>query len=184
MRRRLKDYRVTKPPERPLGQPGNVIINFLDATGALEQSFDFSVHASRPIMAAELAFAFRNHLADKSAATRRVTFVHGVRNWFRFDAHARSGPTAASMADVDTSMLNAFIVWLNRRPIGKGTRQTIWSSFKQLVAWLQRHRSDLVHPELDLPFNPFPRTRAEAKPREALSKAELEAVLSVCCLRS
>jgi hypothetical protein len=179
MRRRLKDYRIAKPPERLLGQPGNLIINFLDATGALAQSFDFSVYASRPVMAAELAFAFRNHLADKSTATRRVTFVHGVRNWFRFlDAHARSGPTAASMADVDTSTLNAFIVWLNRRPIGKGTRQTIWSSFKQLVAWLQRHRSDLVHPELELPFNPFPRTGAEAKPREALSKAELEAVLA------
>jgi hypothetical protein len=44
--------------------------------------------------------------------------------------------------------------------------------------WLQRHRPDLVHRELELPFNPFPRRDAEAKPREALSKAELEAVLA------
>ena len=68
MRRRRKDYRVAKPPERLLGQPGDLIVNFLDASGALTQSFDFSVHASRPIMAAELAFAFRNHLAVKSEA--------------------------------------------------------------------------------------------------------------------
>jgi hypothetical protein len=130
-------------------------------------------------MAAELAFAFRNQLADKSAATRRVTFVYGVRNWLRFlDAHARSGAGAASMSDVETGILNAFIVWLNRRPISKGSRHTIWSSFKQLVAWLQRHRPDLVHPELELPFNPFPRKNAEAKPREAFSKAELAAVLA------
>jgi hypothetical protein len=53
-----------------------------------------------------------------------------------------------------------------------------WSLFKQLVAWLQRHRPDLLHRELELPFNPFPRREAEAKPREVLSKAELEAVLA------
>src|SRR5215831_12975898 len=179
MRRRRKDYRVTKPPEPLLGQPGDLIVNFLDASGARAQSFDFSIHARRPMMAAELAFAFRNQLADKSAPTRRITFVYGVRNWFRFlDAHARSGFAAASMADVDNGILNAFIVWLNRRPISKGSRHTVWSSFKQLVAWLQRHRPDLVHPALELPFNPFPRKDAEAKAREALSKAELEAVLA------
>jgi hypothetical protein len=179
MRRRCKDYRIAKTPERLLGQPGDLIVNFLGASRARAQSFDFSIHAQRPIMAAELAFAFRNQLADKSAPTRRITFVYGVRNWFRFlDAHSRSGFAAASMADVDTSTLNAFIVWLNRRPISKGSRDTIWSSFKQLVAWLQRHRSDLIHPELELPFNPFPRRGAEAKPREVLSKDELAAVLA------
>jgi hypothetical protein len=179
MRRRRKDYGIVKPSEHIVRQPGNLIVNFLDASGALAQSFDFSVHASRPIMAAELAFAFRNHLADKSEETRGVTFRRGVRNWFRFlDTHARSGAAAASMTEVDTNTLNAFIAWLNQRPISKGTRQAVWSSFKQLVAWLQRHRSDLMHPELELPFNPFPRRCAEAKPREALCKAELAAVLA------
>jgi hypothetical protein len=97
MKQRRKDYRVAKPPERLLGQPGDLIVNFLDASGALTQSFDFSVHASRPIIAAELAFAFRNHLAEKSEATRSGTFKC-LRQWFRFlDAHARSGDAAASM---------------------------------------------------------------------------------------
>jgi hypothetical protein len=178
MRRRCKDYRIAKGPENLLGQPGNLIVNFLDATGALAQSFDFSVHARRPIMAAELAFAFQNHLADKSEATRRGTFTYGVRNWFRFlDAHAR-GFAAASMVDVDTSTLNAFIAWLNRRPICKGSRYSVWSSIKQLIVWLQRQRPDLINRELELPFNPFPRRDAEAKPREVLSKAELAAVLA------
>jgi hypothetical protein len=80
------------------------------------------------------------------------------------------------MAEVDTSILNAFITWLNRR--SKGSRQAIWSSFKQLVAWPQRHSSDLLHHELTLPFNPFPRVEAETQPREALSKAELAMVLA------
>ena len=178
MRRQRKDYRVTKSPERLLGQPGDLIVKFLDASGALTQSFDFSVHASRPTMAAELAFAFRNHLADKSEATRSGTFKC-LRRWFRFlDAHARSGDAVASMAAVDISLINAFIAWLNRRLISKGTRHRAWSSFKQLVAWLQRHRSDLMHPELELPYNAFPRVKADAQPREAFSKAELAAVLA------
>ena len=99
MRRRRKDYGVTKPPEPLLGQPGDLIVNFLDASGALAQSFDFSIHARQPIMAAELAFAFRNHLADKSEATRSGTFKC-LHRWFRFlDAHARSSDAVASMAE-------------------------------------------------------------------------------------
>jgi hypothetical protein len=177
--RRRKDYRVTKPLQHLLGQPGSLIVRFLDPSGALAQSFDFSAHAQRPIMAAELAFAFRNQLADKSEATRSVTFAYGVRNWFRFlDAHSRSDSAATSMHDVDTSTLNAFTGWLNRRPISKGSRHSVWSSFKQLVTWLQRHRSDLVDRKLELPFNAFPRRHAEAQPREAFSKAELTAVLA------
>jgi hypothetical protein len=179
MRRSRKDYRIVKPLECLLGEPGNLIVNFLDANGSLAQSFDFSVYACRPVMAAELAFAFRNHLTDKSKATRSGTFNRGVRNWFRFlDVHARSGAAPVSMAEVDANTLNAFIAWLNRRPIGKGSRHAAWSSFKQLGAWLQRHRPDLVHRDLELPFNAFPRKNAEAEPRETLSKAELAAVLA------
>jgi hypothetical protein len=179
MRRPRKDYRVAKPLDCLLGEPGNLIVNFLDSSGALAQSFDFSIYAQRPIMAAELAFAFRNHLTDKSKATRSGTFNCGVRNWFRFlDVHARTGAAPVSMAEVDTNTLNAFIAWLNRRPLGKGSRHAAWSAFKQLGAWLQRHRPDLVHRDLELPFNAFPRKNAEAEPRETLSKAELAAVLA------
>jgi hypothetical protein len=179
VRRQRKDYRVAKPSAYLLGQPGDLIVNFLDASGTLAQSFDFSVHVRRPSMAAELAFAFRNHLADKSEATRSTTFAHGVRHWFRFlDAHAQSDSAATSMVDVDANTLNAFIAWLNRRPISKGSRYVAWSSFKQLVGWLQRHRSDLVPRELELPLNPFPRRHAEIRPREALSKVELETALA------
>jgi len=179
MRRRRKDYRVTKPPVRLLGQPGDLIARFLDARGALAQSFDFSVYAGRPIMAAELAFAFRHHLVDKSDLTRRATFNCGVRQWFLFlDTYTQSGSQVKSISEVDTNTLNAFIAWLNGQPVAKGSRHSAWSSFKQLIAWLQRHRSDLVHRELQLPFNPFPRRHAEYKSREVLSRDELAAVLA------
>ncbi|MEL4411475.1 hypothetical protein, partial [Shewanella algae] len=45
-------------------------------------------------------------------------------------------------------------------------------------AWLKRNRPDLVHPELEIPFNPFPRKNAEARQREALSRDEMERVLT------
>jgi hypothetical protein len=179
MRRRRKDYRIAKPPERLLGEPGDLIVKFLEASGTGVQSFDFSVHAQRPRMAAELAFAFRNHLADKSQATRKQTFTRGVRLWFHFlDARVPSGAAAASMAEVDTSTVSAFIAWLNRQPLAKGSRHRAWSSFKQLIACLQRHRPHLMDRDLELPFNPFPRKNDEARPREAFSKSELAAVLA------
>jgi len=83
MRRKRKNYRIAEGLESVLGQPGEVVVNFVNASGALAQSFDFSIHAQRPMMAAELAFAFRNQLADKSALTRRGTFKC-LRQWFRF----------------------------------------------------------------------------------------------------
>jgi hypothetical protein len=179
MRRRRKNYRIAKPPECLLGKPGDLIVKFLNASGTAAQSFDFSVHAQRPRMAAEVAFAFRNHLTDKSQATRKQTFTRGVRLWFRFlDARAPSGAPATSMAEVDTSTANAFIAWLNEQPLAKGSRHRVWSSFKQLIAWLQRHRPELMDRDLELPFNPFPRKNDEARPREAYSKNELAAVLA------
>ena len=181
MSRRRKDYRVTKPPERLLGKPGDLIVKFLDPSGARGQCFDFSIHAQRPTMAAELAFAFRNHLADKSKTTRNETFTRGMRRWFQFlDAHVPPRATA-SMAEVDTNTVHAFIAWLNGQLVTKGSRHKTWSSLKQLITWLQRHRPDLMDRDLELPFNPFPRKNDEARPREAYSKNELAAVLAAAC---
>ena len=118
-------------------------------------------------------------MVDKSPGTRLSAFTHGVRAWFRFlDEHDPSSALVARMAAVDTGVIRAFIVWLDRRPISKGTRYSAWSSFKQIAAWLQRHRSELVHAGLELPFNAFPRKNAEAKRHDVLSAAELDAVLA------
>ena len=75
-------------------------------------------------------------------------------------------------------MLRAFIVWLGRRLPGKGNRYAAWSGVKQLFTWLCRNRPELVHPGLEIPFNPFPRKNAEARQREALERSEIEAVLA------
>ncbi len=178
MKRGRKNYRLETPSARLLGKPGNLTVNFLDGGGTLEQAFDFTEHARRPVMAEELAFAFRHYLADKQSNTRQ-TVRQGVRAWFRFlDEHDPSRASLTRMAEADTRAVKAFIAWLDRRPIGKGSRYGQWSSFKQLAAWLQRHRPDLVDPNLDLPFNAFPRKNAETRHHDILSRAEFDAVLA------
>ena len=175
MAKRRKDYRVAARPEPLIGTPGPLVVNFLDEGGELAQTFDFSVHVARPQMAAEIALAFRHHHAGNMPATRKGAF-HSAGTWFRFlDAHDGN---VVAMRQVDEAVLRAFIVWLGRRLPSKGNRYVAWSGVKQLFAWLCRNRPELVHPGLEIPFNPFPRKNAEARQREALERSEIEAVLA------
>jgi integrase len=175
MPRRRKDYRVAPSPEPLIGNPGALVVDMIGTDGALERSFDFGLFDSRPMMAAELALAFRHHCADKGPKTRLNTY-HRLSLWFRFLAEHHGSVTA--MRDVDTAVLRSFIAWLDAKPWMKGTRHGVWSCIKQLVAWLRRNRPDLVHPDLEIPFNAFPRKNAEVKQRDALSRAEMERVLA------
>jgi hypothetical protein len=81
-----KNYRLEPAPERLIGIPGTLVVNMLNGDGTLEHSFDFSPYAARPVMAAEIALAFRQHYADKSPATRTGAF-QGLRAWFGFLEH-------------------------------------------------------------------------------------------------
>lgn len=175
MVRRQKDYRVAPSPEPLIGNPGALLVNVVDGDGQLECSFDFSIFAVRPEMAAEWALAFRHHYAVRQPANRASAY-RNVKLWFAFVAE--HDIEIAATRDVDTGVLNAFIAWLGARPWSKGTRYTVWSIIKQHMAWLKRNRPDLVHPDLEIPFNPFPRKNADARQREALSRDEMERVLA------
>lgn len=174
MARRRKDYRVAPSPTPLIGNPDALVVNFLGADGALARSFDFTVFGRLP-MAAELALAFRHHLGDKATSTRFGTYRR-LHLWFTFIAEHDDAIT--SMRDVDTALLRAFIVSLDDKPWTKASRHSAWSCIKQLAAWLQRNKPELVHPDLDIPFNAFPRKNAETPPRAALSRNEMERVLA------
>ena len=175
MPRPQKDYRVAPSPEPLIGNPGALIVNVVDVDGQLECAFDFAVFAARPAMAAEWALAFRHHYAVRQPANRANAYRH-LKLWFAFlgEHHA----VVVATRDIDTGVLNAFIVWLGTRHWSKGTRYSVWSIIKQHLAWLKRNRPDLVHPDLDIPFNPFPRKNAEACQRDVLSRDEMERVLA------
>jgi len=160
--RRRKDYRIalSGPPSLP---DSELVVELCDVRGALVRRFDFGVLGAPPVMARELALAFHGHLADKSPAVWYATFGSGIRYWLRFLSE-REGWAARieSLREVDRAVLCEFIAWLERLPHRIGTSYSRWSSFKQLLAWLQRHRPELMHAELELPFNPFPRKNAAA----------------------
>jgi hypothetical protein len=178
--RSRKDYRIA-PARLPSSTPDSELtVELFNERGELSQRFDFGALGAPSAMAMELALAFRNHLADKSTSVGATT-MNGLRKWLRFLAQRESwAPRIDSLRQVDRALLREFIAWLDRLPYRIGTRYTCWSAFKQLLAWLQRHRPELVHPELELPFNPFPRKNAAARPRQALSRVELDAVLAAC----
>lgn len=175
MARVRKDYRVAPSPEPLLGNPGALVVNVVDAAGRLETSFDFGVFAQHPVMAAEWALAFRHHYAAAQPSHRGSAYGR-LKYWFAFLAGYHRPVTASR--DLDTGVLNAFITWLDDRAWSKGTKYAVWSSIKLHVDWLKRNRTDLVDPELEIPFNAFPRKNAEARQREALSAAEMNRVLT------
>lgn len=182
--RSRKDYRL--PPRPALlsdaVQPADLVVRFLTPAGTPAQSFDLSAYAHRPRLAAELAFAFRHLLADKSEGTRQ-TFRYNLSWWFRFlDEHDPTRKAVRTSRDIDAATLRAYIAWLDRQPLAVGSRDRVWFAVKQPLAWMRRHRPDLVQPELELPVNAFPRRNEQARPRAALARAELDAVLSACRL--
>ncbi len=179
--RARKDYRIAPSKLPALSPKSELIVELFNERGGLVRRFDFGAVGAPPMMARELALAFRGHLADKSAPVWAATFGSGIRHWLRFLAEREGwAERIESLREVDRTLLCEFIAWLDRRPHRVGTRYSCWSAFKQLLAWLQRHRPELAHPELELPFNPFPRKNAAARPRQALSRAELDAVLAAC----
>lgn len=169
-----KEYRVAPSPEPLIGNPGALVVNVVDAAGRLECTFDFSTFNHCPALAAEWALAFRHHYAAQTS--NRTSAYRNLKHWFVFlAAHHRAIKT---MREVDTGVLRAFIDWLDAKAWSKGTKYTVWSNTKQIVTWLKRNRPGLIDPELEIPFNAFPRKNAEARQREALSAAEMNRVLA------
>ena len=179
--RRRKDYRIAAPERLSSSPDPQLIVELTNERGELVQRFDFGALGAPPAMARELALAFRGHCADKSPSVWSATFALGIRHWLRFLSERESwAGQIESLGEVDRALVGEFIAWLDRQPHRVATRYSRWSTFKQLLAWLHHHRPELVHPELELPFNPFPRKNAAACPRQALSRAELDAVLAAC----
>ncbi|MER9585849.1 site-specific integrase [Mesorhizobium sp. M0276] len=167
MARRRKDYRLAPSPVPLAGVPGSLIVNFLDPDGKLERSFDFSVYRNRPGVAAD---SIMRATAPQHAGAPSTYSVAGSGSWM-------SECPLVSMREVTSDVLRSFIAWLNAKSWAKSTRHASWSQLKQMVRWLKRNWPGLVAPNLEIPFNAFPRKNAETRPRDALTRSEIEAVL-------
>jgi len=180
--RKRKDYRVSPQPVPffGAGTPRDLVVRFLDATGKPAGVLNLSAHTGRARMAAELAHALRWHLADKCDAHRQG-MQYQLAYWFRFlDEHDPGRELVVSAGDVDRPLLLAYARWLDQQPLARSTRAGLFSAIHTPVAWLKRNRPDLVQASLDLPRNLYPRKYNDARPRPALARAELDAILAAC----
>ena len=180
--RKRKDYRLPTQPTSfsGAGIPRDLVIRFLDATGAPAGVLDLSSHAGRARMAADLAHALRWHLADKCDAHRQGT-QYQLAYWFRFlDEHDPGRETVTSARDVDRPLLLAYVHWLGQQSLARSTRAGLYYAIHTPLSWLKRNRPDLVQADLDLPRNLNPGKDKDARPRPALQRAELDAVLAAC----
>ncbi len=182
MRKQRKEYRLPPQPVPCSGVnvPNDLVVRFLDATGAPAGVLDLSAHSGRTRLAADLAHALRWHLADKCDAHRQGV-QYQLAYWFRFlDEEDPGRKSVVSARNVDRPLLLAYAYWLDRQPLAKSTRASLCSAIHTPLAWLKRNRPDLVQADLDLPRNLHPRKGSDARPRPALARAELDAVLAAC----
>lgn len=180
--RKTKNYELPPLPTRlsDVVRREDLILNFRGTDNTLDQSVDLSTLTARPRLVADFAVALRHHLADKSQQTRAKVRSH-LRRFLHFlEQHDPSQARILSARDVDGRVLQAFIIWLGSRETTKGSQSVVWTTIKMTMAWLQRHRPDLVQPGLELPFNPFPSRNRGTRPRLALAREEIEAVLKAC----
>lgn len=180
--RKRKDYRLPQQPTAlsAVDNSSNFIVRFFDAEGRPAYTLDLSAYAARSRMAADFALAFRYHLADKSKPTRQG-MLYGLSWWFRFlDELDPLQDAILAASDISSSILRSYIAWLDKRPVVKSSRARTWSSVRVPLLWLMRHRPDLLQINLDMPVNPFSRKDLGARPRAALSRQELDAVLAAC----
>jgi len=182
MARVRKDYSLSTPPAALQPRPGGLVVEFPDPHGRPPQRLDFSTFAiDRPVMARELAMAFRYHYADKSPQTRRGALQGGILWWFRF--LAVSGETTAgtnTSADITSPLLHAYIGWLHTQPIAGSTCAAYWSPLHRLLLWLRRNRPDLLAADLDIPRGRLFHRDDGRGVQGALSRSELDDVLAAC----
>jgi hypothetical protein len=175
MARTSKNYRLQLPPSALADYVAELTVRFKDEHGQLGREFDFRQFQKCGDIAQHLALSFARYGADQTPASRATTFG-AVLAWFRF--LEEDLPTLASVVEVDGEVIRAFIAWLNRRGGSKTTRHASYGLIKRLLSWLQRNRPHLVNPRLEFPYNPYPRPQSDSLPREALSRSEMERVLS------
>lgn len=183
MRKQRKDYRL--PPSvarlRGAAEPSDLVLHFplLDGSGSV-QVLDFSQHGGRPRLVADLALAVRHHFIDKRPISRRrlPDYLAAFLDFLTVEDPTRAAILSAR--DITGDLLLAYTAWLRTRFPSKATAACYWWALKVPLAWLMRRRPDLVRPDLQFPFNPFPRRNAEARSPATLSRDEVEAVLAAC----
>jgi hypothetical protein len=175
MSKQKKNYKLPSPVTELIGCPNELIVNKVSSTGELVKTFDFTHFKGSIQLRSEVALALRHYGQDKATITCVGAYLN-LKQWLEY-IHENEGHITCTRLVTSQSLKN-FIAWLNNKPYKIGSRHNKWSYISQIFKSLKRNRPDLCNPDLVIPFNAFPRKNAETKPREGLSRTEIERVLA------
>ena len=178
MRRAINRRLNIAAPEQP--EPGAEVV-FNDAWGEPIQWFAFDKLGLPADIAAILAEAFRHHYAGMEPNGR-------VGAWKRikvFAAFVREHQIEDA-SELTTALVGRYLIWLDRQTTRAGQPWTLRVKAQTvgilgvLVNWTKRNRPASLRARIDLPTNPYPRSRETSRPRPRLGEPVLKVLLSYC----
>lgn len=179
-RARIDRRLAAAPPTERVVSAGTEA-TFRDEWGGVIQEFDVSALGLPDELTALFADAFRMQYAGAAPASRKSCWK-ALRT---FAAFVAEDGNIDSPADLDSSAVGRYILWLDRRcsPTGRpwsiSTRYGRYAPVKAMLAWALRNRAGRLPARLVFPHSPFP-GRHRPSGRRRLSTSEIKAILRAC----
>ena len=177
--RRAIDRRLNIAAPEVYEAGAEVVCN--DAWGAPIQRFAFDKLGLPADIAAILAEAFRHHYAGMEP-TGRVSAWKRIKVFAVFvREHQIEG-----VSELTTALVGRYLIWLDRQKTRAGQPWTVRvkaqsvSILGVLVNWTKRNRPASLPARIDLPTNPYPRSRETSRPRPRLGEPMLKVLLAYC----
>lgn len=156
-------------------------------------TFDFTKYLHRDEIAIGFAEAFYAGGIQQRQGTRR-NLTKGLNSFFDFiNNFEKANPaliSIVSLKQITTSLLNAFVEWLNNRkcsvgknkgrPFSDNTKSNHLASIRGIITWLKQNRSAKMALDCETPYNPWPGRARRTISRSVLSKPTQQLLERAC----
>lgn len=156
-------------------------------------TFDFTKYLHRGEIAIGFAEAFYACGIQQRQGTRQTT-AKGLKLFFDFINDFEKAnpalPSIVSLRQITTSILNAFVDWLNNYKCSTGKNQGYTSSdntksnrltsVKNIMTWLKQNRSTEMASNCEVPCNPWPGRARRTIAKSVLPKSTQQLLERAC----
>ncbi|MBD2463380.1 phage integrase SAM-like domain-containing protein [Oscillatoria sp. FACHB-1407] len=156
-------------------------------------TFDFTKYLHRGEIAIGFAEAFYACGIQQRQNTRQ-NIIKGLKHFFNFiddfeRANSELAPIA-SLKQITTSLLNAFVEWLNNRkcslgknkghPSSDNTKSNRLTPVRGVITWLKQNRSAKMASDCEIPYNPWPGRARRTIAKSVLPKSTQQLLERAC----